>query len=174
MINLNTYIIEKLKINKETKIVHPINPGDIVGVFSLYHSNEDSKELELNLHEPFKVIKSDNNSLEYEVDSYYQGNKNVRKVSQKVYPNHKGFIQNDVDNNYSRSIYLERKDAIEFLKKLLKRNIDNVDLVHEYFDRIDCFDFNKFPIVVRDCRFGVLTTIRTKGIKEILSLYEED
>ena len=83
-------------------------------------------------------------------------------------------MQDDVDNDYSRSIYLERKDAIEFLKKLLKRNIDNVDLVHEYFDHLECFDFDKLPIVVRDCRNGVLITIRTKGIKEILSLYEED
>ena len=176
MINLNTYILEKLKINKNTKVVHSINDGDTIGVFSIYRSNKDSKELELTVHEPFKVTKVNDDSLEYEVNVSYNGNKSVRKVSQDIYPNSKGFIQ-DTDhlkNDYHRSIYLEKKDAIDFLKKLLKRNIDNVDLVHEYFSHLDCFDFNKLPMVVRDCRHGVIITIRTKGIKEILSLYEED
>ena len=176
MINLNTYIIEKLKINKNTKFIHLINEGDTIGAISISRSNKDSKRIELLLFEPFKVINFDDKSLEYEVNSYYQGNKSVRKVSQSVYSNSKGFIQDNdyINNDYRRSIYLERKDVVEFLKKLLKRNIDNVDLVHEYFDHLDCFDFDKLQMEVRDCRFGVINTIKTKGIKEILSLYEED
>ena len=170
MNNLKEYIIEKLKLNKDISNNYVISNGDTVGIFDVYTGNKRDKAIQIQLHSPKVITEITKETISYPA-------KNGRMLTFNIVENKYGYIQEDIANQYQgdfrRTIYLNKYDSIEFLNGLLKRNIDNVDLLHNYFDHIDNFDFENSTLTVYDCRDSVIESIKDKGIKEIRKEYEE-
>ena len=83
MKDLTLYIIEKLKINKDSKWSGKINPGDEISILSLYFNNSWDNKIELRIHRPFKVKEINDNKLMY-ISPY-----NSKEIEHEYYINSK-------------------------------------------------------------------------------------
>ena len=65
MKTINTYIIEKLKINKDSKLDNIIYNGDDISILEIYYNNLWDDTIYININRLFKVKEVDDNKIIY-------------------------------------------------------------------------------------------------------------
>ncbi len=134
MINLNNYIIEKLKINKDSKSVK-YNVNDKIIIISLTPKT-------IFLHPIGKIQKISENEIIYVSDKF--GHKDTISVNSNGYAEHnynKWDLPNCMRNaDNAKALYLPVAEGLELIKKVFnnynKSEKDN-SLLLNYFDKKD-------------------------------------
>ena len=188
MINLNEYIIEKLKINKDSKWSRKINLDDEISILSLYFNNPWDKEIELRIRRPFKVKEINDNKLIY-ISPY-----NGKEIEHEYYINSKEYYQSDSKESggknagriYGYAIFMHADEYKKILELILKEKVFNpkysdegskkiIDLlIKDYFDNINMKELNNRKILYYDftSNSGVVGTFkRPKELKEVIDTY---
>ena len=135
MINLNNYILEKLKINKDSKAVK-YNVDDKIIIISLTPKT-------IFLHPIGKIQKISENEIIYVSDKY--GHKDTIYINSNRYAEHNynrldlpRYIAPNPDN--TKALYLPVLEGLEVIKKVFndynKSEKDN-SLLLNYFDKKD-------------------------------------
>lgn len=160
MKKLNSYIIEKFKINKDTKVTYDeFKRGDPIMRIAVFSYKSNVSKLEINniiyFYEildgriKFSILKDKN-----VIDSYpFEGN---------MFINSNGYLEftgeSSIWNGYV--IYLPKEKAIKFLKDIALNFDKEKDKINEYFDKDDLF--NSLTIRGYD----------KDNIKKLINLYE--
>lgn len=137
MINLNTYILEKLKINKNTKL-SGYHPGSIILCVALYNRRRPGSTpyLEIRTY-PFELIE-----IKYDDEIHYYGYDNKNKISKSVVKNSNEFYEYDGSENIGlcrKAVYLDTENGIEFMNYLKNEYETNFGKLYKYFDDGDDF-----------------------------------
>ena len=127
MINLNEYIIEKLKINKDSKWSRKISSDDEISILSLYFNNPWDKEIELRIRRPFKVKEINDNKLIY-ISPY-----NGKEIEHEYYINSKEYYQSDSKESsgknagriYDYEIFMHVDEYKKILELILQEKVFN-------------------------------------------------
>lgn len=127
MRNLNTYIIEKLHLNKDSKLTKSFLEGDKVCFLELYFNNAFDDKIYLRIRQPFTIKYFDKEKITYTVPF------NGKELEEKIYFNSKGYYQSDRKESggkntgriYSYTIYLTSDDYKNFLEIILKEKAFN-------------------------------------------------
>lgn len=148
MNDLKEYIIEKLKIDKDTKIYDSFKEGDLIVRVAIYNiSGKSSDEMEI-----FNSGRSDDLYYFYDFDDNdiirFIHNFDIRGDGKKHpdrydYESDRFINSNGHYEYYSKgrpfkstSIYLNKKDGIEFIEDLIS---NKVNVIKKYFDKSDSF-----------------------------------
>ena len=120
MINLNTYILEKLRINKNLSgFGHTdLKPGDKVCFINLTKPGNYRREgcpVEVLVHDP--MIIDEFNDAEHKITYYTPDKRKLETDYTEI--NKYGFIQ-DSSKNYCREIILNSSDTVSLLNELYK------------------------------------------------------
>lgn len=111
MRDLNLYILEKLKINKDTHVNRGFSRGEY---FTSVSINIDHGILEIKVYKPFKVLQFKENSISYKTD---KGD----IVTQDIFLNSNEYYQMRI-NNFN-AVFLSLDDGKNFVNE--KININN-------------------------------------------------
>ena len=180
---INTYIIEKLVLNKDNikdfSKGHVKYTDDKVCCLSFYsvdnkNVNYSYDHIELMIYEPYILIKHDDKHIEYKNPS----NGNI--IVQAAFENEHGYLQSNT-KDYRKTVYINYDDMKDFLILLLKEkafrpDVDNskiIDaLINNYFEGAEEFDLeNKtidYEYIEHNC---VNHMTRPKDLKEFIALY---
>ena len=148
MKDFNTYIIEKLKINKDTKLPG-FYPGSIILCVALYNGRRrpsSTPYLEIRTY-PFELIE-----IKYDDEIHYYGYDNKNKISKSVVKNSNGFYEYDGSENIGscrRAIFLNNENGIEFMNYLKNEYENNFGKLYKYFDDGDDF-LDDYEIDIND------------------------
>jgi len=145
MININTYITEKLHLNKDikvSKVSHDLKNGDFFFIISLNYWGGD---YEVEIYYPFEVISKSNGNLKYKTNA------------DKIVNN--DFIINS--NNYiefkfktQSAVIVNVSTAISILEKIVSEDYKiSKEILYDYFDINDVKLLDKFPNTIS---FGIL------------------
>jgi len=143
MKDFNTYIIEKLKINKDTKLPG-FYPGSIILCVAFYNRRRPGSTpyLEIKTY-PFELIKISTDKI------YYYGYDNNRMV-QSVVKNSNDFYEYYGRENIGscrRAIFLDAEDGIKFMNYLKNEYENNFGKLYKYFDNDDDF-LDDYEIII--------------------------
>lgn len=130
MKNIYQYIVEKLKINKDTKIKrqHTFNNGDKILCISLQHF---IKENHCRIY-CLTCISFKNNNLTYKTDK-------GKTLTKCVFLNSNNFYEHHTDE--VTAIFMNKYDALEILSEINLKFSDNY-LYKNYYDKEDEFIFD--------------------------------
>ena len=126
MINLNSYIVEKLHLNKDTKIPYTLSTGEYMFCMSL---RLWGNELEFKIYNPFKCIKFSEEEIEYKTDA-------GRDVKLQIFLNSNGYYEMKKSNNYI-GVFLPVKEGLNLLEKYNDRKFTRKTELPKYFDSSD-------------------------------------
>jgi len=128
MKDFNTYIIEKLKISKNTKIDKSFKKGDKMVCVSLHNIN--SSKLDLKIYAPFKVLSFTGDNITFK--AIYKTKKSDIVTQDEVYLNSNGYYQ--VKIKELEAVFLHENEAIEFLNNTIHSKKKLKDLLISIFD----------------------------------------
>ena len=141
MKNLNTYINEKLIIDKDVSVSHFTIGKKILPILLYFVPNEVKTKLVL--IEPTEIIELKDDVITFKDNSWFG-----RTIKEKIYKNDKKYYEYNEDFT-SACIILNKKDGLDFLNEYLNirknsspNNIFEV-LKNEYFSEKDESLFNK-------------------------------
>ena len=110
MKGLTSYITEKLKINKDSKIPQLFKRGDKICFVSLHEPGNyrrDGSPAEVLIHFPMTV--EELNTQEKKIIYYTGDNKKLERTYNKI--NKYGFVENNT-NSWETNIILHKEDAL--------------------------------------------------------------
>ena len=187
MKTINTYILEKLKINKDSKLDNIIYNGDDISILEIYYNNLWDDTIYININRLFKVKEVDDNKIIY-ISPY-----NDNEIEQEYYTNSKNYYQSDIKESggknsgriYKNIIYMQPKKCKQLIELILKEKVFNpkyskegnkkiVDtLINDYFDNVNIDELKNKTIKYYDCTHkGFIEPFtRPKELKEILTGY---
>ena len=145
MINLNNYIIEKLRINKDIKVVNKYIPkeGDKCILISLEHVGGTY----IYVH-PICTIKDISKNQIIFIKDYEQ-------IKKDIFINSNGFIEYKSNLKNNSSIFLPISIGYELIKNYNISNKDKDKLLN-YFDKNDTFIFdNEYTIQYLKSKYNV-------------------
>ena len=159
MININQYITEKLKLNKNIKFDKNFKKGERFITLSI-SLRYDHKDLEIKIYEPFTIDKIDYNKVTYTAPS-------GKTLTHDIKLNSNDYWEIVVSDHF-RGIMFKITDAIVFLREL----IDNIyrlnnETLCKYFDEEDKELINNEKYTL-DRRYSI------KDLKEILNQIETE
>lgn len=159
MININQYITEKLKLNKNIKFDKNFKKGERFVTLSI-SLRYDHKDLEIKIYEPFTIDKIDYNKVTYTAPS-------GKTLTHDIKLNSNDYWE-IVVSDYFRGIMFKITDAIVFLRELIDNiyRLDNETLC-KYFDEEDKELINNEKYTL-DRRYSI------KDLKEILNQIETE
>lgn len=159
MININQYITEKLKLNKNIKFDKNFKKGERFITLSI-SLRYDHKDLEIKIYEPFTIDKIDYNKVTYTAPS-------GKTLTHDIKLNSNDYWE-IVVSDYFRGIMFKITDAIVFLRELIDNiyRLDNETLC-KYFDEEDKELINNEKYTL-DRRYSI------KDLKEILNQIETE
>ena len=165
MKGLTSYITEKLKINKDSKIPQLFKRGDKICFVSLHEPGNyrrDGSPAEVLIHFPMTV--EELNTQEKKIIYYTGDNKKLECTYNKI--NKYGFVENNT-NSWETNIILNKEDALSLLRELyksLKRTTLDV-LTNKYFE-----DIHKLEEFSNKNILGLIFSIRCIKLKTKLPL----
>ena len=176
MKGLTSYITEKLKINKDSKIPQLFKRGDKICFVSLHEPGNyrrDGSPAEVLIHFPMTV--EELNTQEKKIIYYTGDNKKLERTYNKI--NKYGFVENNT-NSWETNIILNKEDALSLLRELyksLKRTTLDV-LTNKYFEDIHKLDFTYWN---KEIRFTTsisssIVNLDRKVITDLINAYEAD
>lgn len=176
MKDLTSYIIEKLIINKDSRISHWFKPGDKICFVSLHEPGNYRREgcpVEVLIHFPMTV--EDINTQEQKITYYTDDNRKLEHNYTKI--NKYGFAE-DTTDKWETEIILNKEDTLSLLKELyksLKRMTLDV-LTNKYFEDIHKLDFTYWN---KEIRFTTIISssvvnLNRKIITDLINAYEAD
>jgi len=159
MININQYITEKLKLNKNIKFDKNFKKGERFITLSI-SLRYDHKDLEIKIYEPFTIDKIDYNKVTYTAPS-------GKTLTHDIKLNSNDYWEIVVSDHF-RGIMFKITDAIVFLRELIDNiyRLDNETLC-KYFDEEDKELINNEKYTL-DRRYSI------KDLKEILNQIETE
>ena len=177
MKTIATYIVEKLKINKDTKIEYhlPVK-GDKICFLTMKQPGNWRREgcpLEIMVHNPMTVEEIDTKNKKI---TYYTSDH--RKISNSfTMVNKYGFMEDD-SNSYDRDVILNKEETISLLKELYKstKRITLDFFTNKYFENIEGLDFKywnneiRFITTISSCAVD----LNRKIITSLIEQYEKD
>ena len=176
MKGLTSYITEKLKINKVSKIPQLFKHGDKICFVRLDEPGNyriDGAPAEILINFPMTV--EELNTKEKKIIYYTGNNKRLERNYTKI--NKYGFAENNT-NSWETTIILNKEDALSLLKELyksLKRTTLDV-LTNKYFEDIHKLDFTYWN---KEIRFTTsihssIVNLDRKVITDLINAYEAD
>lgn len=126
MKNINSYILEKFKINKSTiNSGHSLEEGKTV-VKVIFRVSEEKKFVQIDISVPRKIVKIEEDKIVY---TYFKNPKDSSAwdINNKKNKNSKGYLQDNFKNEEDIvSIFLNENDSIDYLEDCLN-NIETPD-----------------------------------------------
>ena len=178
MNNLSQYIIEKLRINKDTKMVSSLNlkKGDKICFTSIREPGNYRSEgcpVEVLIHFPMTV--EEINTQEKKITYYTDDNRKLEHNYTKI--NKYDFVE-DTTDKWETTIILNKEDTLSLLRELyksLKRMTLDV-LTDKYFEDIHKLDFTYWN---KEIRFMTIVgssveNLNRKVITDLINAYEAD
>lgn len=129
MKQLNNYILEKFKINKDTKVSKAsyIKDGDKFFIISIRENPFSKDEAYIKFYEPFTIIKLDETKIKYKVDD--------KEISQDIFINSNSYIETQYHKLYA--VYLTINEGITFLKYYIGDKESAIKDLNFIFDKTD-------------------------------------
>ena len=174
MKQIYNYIIEKLHLNKNINVKY-FKEDDEVCFVSINQPGNYRREgcpIEIIIHHPFRIenFDEDKNILLYSIED---NKPNLELDNAKVNKYH--FIEDNTDK-YCRTIVLDKKSAVLFLKELYKstKKITLEYLKNNYVEDIKTFDFKYWNNEIRFCTIigSVVINLNRKIIQNLIEEYE--
>lgn len=126
MINLNSYIVEKLHLNKDIKVPYILSPGEYIFSMSI---RLWGKELEFRIYHPFKCIDFNEKEINYETDA-------GRDVKLQIFLNSNGYYEMKKGDGYV-GVFLPVKEGLNLLEKYNDSKFTIKTELPKYFDSSD-------------------------------------
>ena len=133
---INSYLIEKLKINKDTvskDTKNNLKKGDYIGIFSF-----DELDNKISVYSPMKFFTYENNSLIY-TNLFGQ-----RVIKAEVFVNSEGYYEYNSNKFETIGLYLNVDDSIELINAII-----NGEDYSGFFDKhTDTSKLDKLKVIV--------------------------
>jgi len=176
MNNLSQYIIEKLRINKDTKMFSSLKKGDKICFISLREPGNYRKEgcpVEVLIHFPMTV--EEVNTEEKKITYYTDDNRKLECNYTKI--NKYDFVE-DTTDKWETTIILNKEDILPLLKELYKslKRITLDFLTNKYFEDIHTLDFKYWNKEIRFMTIvgSSVVNLNRKVITDLINAYEAD
>lgn len=128
MKDLSNILLEKLKINKDTKILPPIfSKGEYMFVMSL---KLWGKELEFRIYHPFECINFNQNKIKYKTSA-------GKEIEQEIFLNSNNYYEVKIKKNDYIGVFLKIDDGLNLLEKYNDRKFTRKTELPKYFDSSD-------------------------------------
>lgn len=124
MVDINEYIIEKLKINKDVSNKYFVVGDKYLIVTFIIHIHE----ITVKIYPLYTLKYYNSNYIKYETER-------GKIVEKDIYKNDKGYYEMDLHSNHSFALIFNEEDALDFINKC--RYCDNKphrDSVFEFLD----------------------------------------